>query len=90
MISKRKVNIGFPEDITACIKRYKVLVVVFFTFIAGAFRLGMYYEKVVKDREIIEIEIRHSKEFLQQKEQYMNKYLNIREKYLNDGKRHNL
>lgn len=90
MISKSKVNIGFPEDITACIKRYKVLVAVFFTSIAGAFRLGMYYEKVVKDREIIEIEIKHSKDFLQQKEKYMNKYIDIREKYLNDSKRHNL
>ena len=56
------------------------------TFIAvivsTSFWLGTYYEEVKKEREITEIENKHSMEILNQKEDYMNKYLDMREQLL--------
>ena len=48
--------------------------------IVASFKLGMLYEEVKKNREISNLENQYSKELLRQKEEYMDKYYDLREK----------
>lgn len=83
--NKNKSN-RLKDDLSIILKRYKLIATFFFVSITCAFWLGTYYEEIKKDREITEIENKKSMELLQQKEQYMNKYFDLRETYLNDSK----
>ncbi len=71
--------------------RYSKLLITLGTVASGSFSLGMYYEKVQKDKEITELEHQHSMEilnqrerFLEQKEQNMKDYFELKEKYLSN------
>ena len=48
----------------------------------GSFWLGTYYEEVKKERQITEIDDEHAMEMLKMKEEYMDKYMKMREKAL--------
>lgn len=72
-------------------RRYSKLVTAFFAVASGSFSIGIYYEKVQKDKEITELEHQHSMEildqrerFLEQKEQNMRDYFELKEKYLSN------
>lgn len=84
MAYKKKKN-GSVEELTSFINRYKAVASVYFCSISAFFWLGTYYEEVKKDREITRIENKHQLDLLEQKETYMDKYFDLRDKYLNSS-----
>ena len=78
-MQKKKANI---EQLTAVIKKYKVVGSFFFVSCTSCFWLGTYYEKVIMTREITEIETRHQKEYMEQKENFLKSYYDLKEKIL--------
>lgn len=82
MAYKKKKN-GTIEELTSFINRYKVVVSVYLCSLSISFWLGTYYEEVKKNREITEIENKYQMDLLEQKEAYMDKYFDLRDKYLN-------
>ena len=82
MAYKKKKNVTV-EELTSFINRYKVVVTVYVGSLSISFWLGTYYEEVKKNREITEIENKHQMDLLEQKETYMDKYFDLRDKYLN-------
>ena len=81
-MQKKKANI---EQLTAVIKKYKVVGSFFFVSCTSCFWLGTYYEKVIMTREITEIETRHQKEYMEQKENFLKSYYDLKEKILKYG-----
>ena len=67
-MQKKKANI---EQLTAVIKKYKVVGSFFFVSCTSCFWLGTYYEKTIMTREITEIETKHQREYLEQKENFL-------------------
>lgn len=84
MAYKKKKN-DTVEELTSFINRYKVVVSVYLGSLSISFWLGTYYEEVKKDREITEMENKHQIDLLEQKETYMDKYFDLRDKYLNSS-----
>lgn len=84
MVYKKKKN-GTVEELTSFINRYKVVVSVYLGSLSISFWLGTYYEEVKKDMEITEMENKHQIDLLEQKETYMDKYFDLRDKYLNSS-----
>lgn len=84
MAYKKKKN-GTVEELTSFINRYKVVVSVYLGSLSISFWLGTYYEEVKKNREITEMENKHQIDLLEQKETYMDKYFDLRDKYLNSS-----
>lgn len=84
MAYKNKKN-GTIEELTSFINRYKVVASVYLGSLSISFWLGTYYEEVKKDREITEMENKHQIDLLEQKETYMDKYFDLRDKYLNSS-----
>lgn len=84
MAYKKKKN-GTVEELMSFINRYKVVVTVYVGSLSISFWLGTYYEEVKKDREITEMENKHQVDLLEQKETYMDKYFDLRDKYLNSS-----
>lgn len=83
-MQKKNVNV---KQLTAIINKYKAIGSLFIAACTGAFWLGTYYEKVIMTREITEIETRHQKEYLEQKENFLKSYYELKEqfiKYSND------
>lgn len=88
---KKKRIFKFADTFLYLHRRYSRLVVTLTAVASGSFSLGMYYEKVQKDKEITELEHQHSVEilnqrerFLEQKEQNMRDYFELKEKYLSN------
>lgn len=82
MAYKKKKN-DTIDELTSFINKYKVFVSFYVCSISFPFWLGTYYEEVKKNREITEIENKHQMDLLEQKETYMDKYFDLRDKYLN-------
>ncbi len=82
MSARGKKKNKLTETFSSLYDRYWKPFTILATSITGSFWLGTYYEEVKKEREITEIEDRHSMELLNMKEEYMNKYLDLREKTL--------
>lgn len=82
MATKRKKKSKLTESLSYLYDRYWKAGTVLVASITGSFWLGTYYEEVKKDKEITEMEDRYSMELLNMKEEYMNKYLDLREKIL--------
>ena len=82
MVTRRKKKQKFIETVNELYDRYWKIVTILVACITGSFWLGTYYEEVKKEREISEMEDRHYMELLNMKEEYMNKYLDMREKIL--------
>lgn len=82
MVSRKKKKSGVITTFSELYDKYWKVVAIFAASISGSFYLGTYYEEVKKEREITEIENKHSMEIINQKEDYMNKYLDMREKLL--------
>lgn len=78
VMRKKKANI---EQLTAVINKYKAIGSLFIAACTGAFWLGTYYEKVIMTREITEIETRHQKEYMEQKENFLKSYYDLKEKF---------
>ena len=82
MATRKKKKYRFADTLSSLYDRYWKTSTVLVASITGSFWLGTYYEEVKKEREITEMEDRHSMELLNMKEEYMNKYLDLREKIL--------
>ena len=82
MAYKKKKN-DTIDELTSFINKYKVFVSFYVCSISFSLWLGIYYEEVKKNREITEIENKHQMDLLEQKETYMDKYFDLRDKYLN-------
>lgn len=82
MATRKKKKYRFADTLSSLYDRYWKASTVLVASITGSFWLGTYYEEVKKEREITEMEDRHSMELLNMKEEYMNKYLDLREKIL--------
>lgn len=80
MATRRKKKYKFAESLSSLYDRYWKAGTVLVASITGSFWLGTYYEEVKKEREITEMEDRHSMELINMKEEYMNKYLDLRER----------
>ena len=78
-MQKKKANI---EQLTAVIKKYKVVGSFFFLSCTSCFWLGTYYEKIMMTREITEIETKHQREYLEQKENFLKSYYELKEKFI--------
>jgi len=79
MTSRKKKKSGVVSTFSELYDRFWKVVTIFAVSVSASFWLGTYYEEVKKEREITEIENEHSREILNQKEEYMNKYLDMRE-----------
>lgn len=86
MSTRRKKDNKLTTPFNELYDRYKKVAAILVACITGAFWLGIYYEEVKKDREISQLEDRHSMEILNLKEEYMNKYFDMREKFLYNDK----
>ena len=82
MATRKKKKYKFTESLSSVYDKYWKAATVLVASITGSFWLGTYYEEVKKEREITEMEDRHSMELINMKEEYMNKYLDLREKIL--------
>ena len=82
MTTRKKRKSRFTDTVNELYDRYWKVVTILVACITGSFWLGTYYEEVKKEREISEMEDRHSMELLNMKEDYMNKYLDLSEKIL--------
>ena len=82
MAPRKKKKPSFVDTCSELYDKYWKVAAVFVASISTAFWLGTYSEEVKKNREITEIENEHSMEILNQKEDYMNKYLDMREQLL--------
>ncbi len=80
MAPRKKKKYKFAESLSSLYDRYWKAGTVLVASITGSFWLGTYYEEVKKEREITEMEDRHSMELINMKEEYMNKYLDLRER----------
>lgn len=85
MVARRKKKHRFAETLSSLYDQYWKACSILVASITGSFWLGTYYEEVKKEREITEMEDRHSMELLNMKEEYMNKYMDLREKILNNA-----
>lgn len=82
MTSRKKKKSGVITTFSELYDKYWKVVTIFAVSVSASFWLGTYYEEVKKEREITEIENKHSMEIINQKEDYMNKYLDMREQLL--------
>ena len=82
MATRKKKKPRFIDTVNELYDRYWKVVTILVACITGSFWLGTYYEEVKKEREISEMEDKHSMELLNMKEEYLNKYLDLREKIL--------
>ena len=82
MAARNKKKFQITDSFSSLYDRYWKACTVLVASISGSFWLGIYYEEVKKDREITEIEDRHSRELLNMKEEYLNKYMDLRERFL--------
>ena len=82
MASRNKKKSGVIATFSELYDKYWKVVTIFAVSVSASFWLGTYYEEVKKEREITVIENEHSMEILNQKEDYMNKYLDMREQLL--------
>lgn len=82
MASRKKKKSGVIATLSELYDKYWKVATIYAVSISTSFWLGTYYEEVKKEREITEIENKHSMEILNQKEDYMNKYLDMREQLL--------
>lgn len=82
MASRKKKKLGVIATVSELYDKYWKVATIYAVSISTSFWLGTYYEEVKKEREITEIENKHSMEILNQKEDYMNKYLDMREQLL--------
>lgn len=73
-------KVGILRNFNTIHKKYSLLVGFILAVAGCSFKLGMYYEEAKKEREITEIRNGHAKELLEQKERYMEKYFELREK----------
>ena len=88
---KKKRIFKLADSFHSFYRRYSKLIFTFVSIVSCSFSLGIYYEKVQKDKEIMELEHKHSMEilnqrerFLEQKEQNMKDYFELKEKYLSN------
>lgn len=96
MPRKKGKKLGLIDTCKEFLDRYGKVIAAFAATASVSFYLGVYYETVQKNREITEIESRHSKEILEeitkrqeQKEQNMRDYFEFKEKYLATQKEEN-
>lgn len=93
---KSKRNIKLTDTFNSLHGRYSKLVATLLAVASGSFSLGMYYEKVQKDKELTKLEHLHSMEILDQREQFLNQkeqnmrnYFELKEKYLSNQNKEN-
>lgn len=90
MLTKNKKKTSFIKSIIDFIQKYGKVISAFAAVAGVAYAIGFKHSDILREREILEIENRHSAEILNLKEEYMDKYFQLREKLLminqNDSK----
>lgn len=70
--------------LSTVISNYKEVGAFFIASCSFSFWLGTYYKEVMMTREIIELDTKHQKEYLEQKENYLKAYYELKEKYIDN------
>lgn len=81
MATKKK-KTGLIESITELSRRFGKAVTVLVSVAGVSFTIGYKTAEVFKEREIISIENRHSQELLKQKEDYLDKFYELKEQQI--------
>lgn len=82
MSSKKKKKTGLWKSITSFLQDYGKALAAFATVAGVAYGIGFKHSDLLREREIMQIENRHSAEMLSLKEEYMEKYFSMREEQL--------
>lgn len=85
MSSKKVKRVGIVKSIGDFTKRYGKAIAAFAAVAGFAYSIGFKYANLIKEREIMTIENKHSLELLQLKEEYMEKYFQLREQLINNN-----
>lgn len=79
MSAKNKKKTSFLKSVTDFSKKYGQAIAAFAAVAGVAYAIGYKHADLLKEREIMEIENSHSAEILNLKEEYMEKYFQLRE-----------
>ena len=80
--SKKNKRVGIVKSIGDFTRKYGKAIAAFAAVAGCAYSIGFKYAILIKEREIMTIENKHSLELLQLKEEYMEKYFQLRENLL--------
>ena len=80
--SKKNKRVGIVKSIGDFTRKFGKAIAAFATIAGCAYSIGYTYANLIKEREIMTIENKHSMELLQLKEDYMEKYFQLRENLL--------
>lgn len=83
MSSKKVKRVGIVKSIGDFTRKYGKAIAAFVAVAGCAYSIGFKYAILIKEREIMTIENKHSLELLQLKEEYMEKYFQLREQLIN-------
>lgn len=82
MSAKRNKKAGWIQSITDFVQKYGKAITAF-TAVAGVFYgIGFKHADLLREREIMQIETKHSAELLSLKEEYLERYYSLREQQL--------
>lgn len=84
MSTKKVKRVGIVKSIGDFTRKYGKVIAAFAAIASCAFSIGFKYANLIKEREIMTIENKHSLELLQLKEEYMEKYFRLREQQINN------
>ncbi|MBO4840188.1 MAG: hypothetical protein J5524_03710 [Bacteroidaceae bacterium] len=79
MSAKNKKKVSLIKSTTDFIQRYGKAIAAFAAVAGVAYGIGFKHSEVLRAREIMQIENKHSAELLSLKEEYMEKYFSLRE-----------
>lgn len=82
MTAKKRKRIGLTKSITDFIQKYGKAITAFAAVAGVAYGIGFRHSDLLREREIMRIENRHSAEILSLREEYIEKYYSLREQYL--------
>ena len=81
--SKKNKRVGIEKSIGDFIRKYGKAIAAFAAVAGYAYSIGFEHAILIKEREIMTIENKHSLDLLQLKEEYMEKYFQLREQLIN-------
>lgn len=82
MSAKNKKKVSLIKSITDFVQQYGKAITAFAAVAGVAYGIGFKHSDLLKEREIMQIENRHSSEILSLKEEYMEKYFSLREQQI--------
>ncbi len=82
MSSKKVKQVGIVKSIGDFTRKFGKAIAAFVAVAGFAYSIGFNYANLIKEREIMTIENKHSFELLQLKEEYMEKYFQLIEQMI--------